>query len=104
MAVDDHADTEETLEDTYLKLASEVAQLVAKKQRSYGNSIEGAGRVLAVLYPTGITPEHYVDALLLARIIDKLFRLAGDKWAFGENPYLDLVGYGMRGAALKKGG
>ena len=38
--------------------------------------------------------------LLLARMFDKMMRIATSKQAFAENPYEDLVGYGLLGAAM----
>ena len=35
--------------------------------------------------------------LTITRIIDKLFRIANRKDAFGESPYRDLTGYGLLG-------
>jgi len=38
------------------------------------------------------------DVLLdhnLLRVIDKLFRIASQKEAFGENPWQDIAGYGL---------
>jgi len=33
----------------------------------------------------------------MIRIIDKLFRIATQKEAFGESPYRDIAGYGLLG-------
>jgi hypothetical protein len=50
------------------------------------------------LYPYGIKPEQYVDALGILRVIDKLFRIATKKDAFDESPWRDIAGYGILGA------
>jgi sulfate transport system permease protein len=41
--------------------------------------------------------EQYDDMLCIVRIIDKLFRIATAKDAFGESPYGDITGYGLLG-------
>ncbi len=35
--------------------------------------------------------------LAITRIIDKLFRIATKKDAFGESPFKDIAGYGILG-------
>lgn len=67
--------------------------LLAEKQAAYGNSFGHAGEVLKVLYPRGIRPEQYRDLLTIARVLDKLFRIATRKDAFGESPWRDAAGY-----------
>ena len=42
-------------------------------------------KILKVLYPNWIKPEQYRDMLAVTRIVDKLFRIATQKEAFGEN-------------------
>ena len=49
------------------------------------------------MYPEGIELHQYDDLLTIARILDKLFRIANDPDAFSENPYQDIVGYGLLG-------
>lgn len=80
---------------TYSELGREIGELVEKKQAAYGSSFDHSGGVLRVLYPKGIAPEQYDDALALVRIIDKLFRIANHRDAFGESPARDLVGYAL---------
>lgn len=81
----------------YAKLGEKVGRLVAEKQLAYGDSFGRSGKVLEQLYPNGIKPDQYGDLLTIARILDKLFRVATQKDAFGENPYQDIVGYGLLG-------
>lgn len=83
----------------YENLGAAIGRLVAEKQAAYGDSFGKSGDVLRILYPNGIQPDQYGDALAVVRIIDKLFRIVNNKDAFGENPYLDLAGYGILGAA-----
>jgi hypothetical protein len=54
---------------------------------------------LSVLYPSGIKPEQYTDALAIIRVIDKLFRIANNKDAFAESPWRDIAGYALLGIA-----
>jgi hypothetical protein len=77
----------------------ELGELVARKNVAYGSSFARAGEFLKLLYPDGIQPHQYTDALLLVRIFDKQMRIATAKRAFGESPYRDIAGYGLLGAA-----
>ena len=81
------------------KIGSEIGKLVEQKNQAYGNSFSNSSDVLKVLYPNGIMPEQYGDMLAITRIIDKLFRVATKKDAFGESPFKDIAGYGILGAA-----
>lgn len=83
----------------YEKLAQDIGKLVAEKNKSYGDSFGEASKILEVLYPDGIPVENYRDALALIRVIDKLFRLANKKDAFGESPWRDICGYALLGVA-----
>ena len=60
----------------YKEIASEIGSLVQEKNEAYGDSFGQACRILEVLYPEGINPSQYRDALAITRVIDKLFRLA----------------------------
>jgi hypothetical protein len=77
----------------YEKLGKELGKLVADKQLAYGDSFGKSGNVLRELYPNGISIEQYDDVLTIARIVDKLFRIATQKDAYGESPYKDAAGY-----------
>jgi hypothetical protein len=83
----------------YKKIGLEVGKLVQEKNQAYGDSFGRACDILEVLYPEGIKPEHYRDALAITRVIDKLFRLANKKDAFGESPWKDICGYALLGMA-----
>lgn len=85
---------------SYSDKGSEIGKLVEKKQIAYGDSFGRSGNVLREMYPNGIKPEQYDDMLALVRVIDKCFRIANKKHAFGENPWKDIVGYGL--LSLKK--
>ena len=81
----------------FAEIGQEVGKLVAEKQKAYGDSFGRSGECLRQMYPDGIKPEQYDDLLTIARILDKLFRIANDPDAFDENPYQDIVGYGLLG-------
>lgn len=81
----------------YSELGKEIGKLVEEKQKAYGDSFNKSELILKVLFPDGVKPEQYRDLLTITRIIDKLFRIASDKGAFGESPYRDIAGYGLLG-------
>lgn len=74
-----------------------VGELVTEKNKAYGNSFKTAKEALKILYPNGIKPEQYEDVLLITRIWDKLMRIANQKEAFEESPYVDIAGYSLLG-------
>ncbi|MGG4035869.1 hypothetical protein ABEV74_19445 [Paenibacillus cisolokensis] len=82
------------------KIGREIGRLVAEKNQAYGDSFAKCGDFLRLLYPDGIKPEQYRDALCIVRIFDKLMRIATDRDAFGESPYRDIVGYGILGVEM----
>ena len=79
----------------YAQEAINLAELVTKKQITYGDLFGQSKRIIEVLYPKGISPEQYQDAMAMIRIIDKLFRIANKKFAFEENPWQDIAGYAL---------
>lgn len=79
----------------YFKAAIDIAELVRDKQAAYGDSFGRSGKILEVLYPNGIPVHQLNDALTVVRVVDKLFRVANQKEAFGESPWSDIVGYGL---------
>ena len=83
----------------YTTLATTIGRLVEEKNHAYGNSFQRSQEILKILYPDGITPHQYHDMLGITRVIDKLFRIANRKEAFGENPWEDIAGYGLLGVA-----
>lgn len=83
----------------YERIAIQIGKLVAEKQVAYGDAFGLSGEMFKILYPKGIKPDQYGDMLTVIRIVDKLFRIANKKDAFGENPYSDIAGYGILGAA-----
>ena len=93
----DEEETTSIIPMTYADIGREIGELVQAKNAAYGDSFSHSGEVLRILYPKGIPPDGYTDALAVIRVIDKLFRLANEKDAFGESPWRDIVGYGILG-------
>jgi hypothetical protein len=89
--------TNVNINSNYEDIGFEVGELVQRKQRAYGDSFGRSGDCLRQMFPNGIKPEQYDDLLTIARILDKLFRIANNPKAFNENPYQDIVGYGLLG-------
>ena len=83
----------------YENIGNQIGKLVQEKNEAYGDSFGQACKILEVLYPSGIEPSQYRDALAITRVIDKLFRLANKKDAFGESPWRDICGYAILGVA-----
>lgn len=82
----------------YASLAKEIAELLEQKQHAYGDSFGKAGSIMRILYPDGVSIEALSDALTVVRVIDKLFRVATNKDAFGESPWRDIAGYAILAA------
>tara|TARA_Y100000385_G_C12812469_1_gene516691 strand:+ start:181 stop:474 length:294 start_codon:yes stop_codon:yes gene_type:complete len=82
-------------DDNYDSIGWDVGQLVLAKQTAYGDSFGRSGECLRQMFPQGIKQNQYDDLLTIARILDKLFRIANDPKAFDENPWQDIVGYGL---------
>jgi len=81
----------------FSEVGQAVGKIVKEKQEAYGDSFGRSGECLRQMFPNGIKPDQYDDLLTIARILDKLFRIASDPQAFEENPYQDIVGYGLLG-------
>ena len=86
----------------FRELGEEVGKLVGEKQLAYGDSFGKSGECLRQMYPEGISPDQYDDLLTIVRVLDKLFRIASNPSAFEENPYKDIVGYGLLGMGRHK--
>jgi hypothetical protein len=82
-------------QESYRKLAKDIAETVIQKQAAYGDSFGRSGRVMEELFPDGIATAQMHDALTIVRILDKLFRIATDRDALGESPYKDIMGYAL---------
>lgn len=80
----------------YPELGESIGKLINEKQKAYGDSFSKAPRILAVLYPQGISTEQMDSALTVIRVIDKLNRVATNKVdLMGENPWADIAGYSL---------
>ena len=80
-------------------IGTDIGKLVKEKNVAYGDSFSKAAKILETLYPDGVKPEQYIDMLAVIRVLDKLFRLATRKDAFGESPWKDICGYAILGVA-----
>lgn len=85
------------MENVYEKIGAEIGKLVQEKNDAYGDSFAQSDKILKVLFPDGVKPNQYRDLLAICRIVDKLFRIAYNKEYAGENPFKDIVGYGILG-------
>lgn len=88
------------MDNRFLQIATEVGALCDEKNKAYGDSFAKTGDFLRLLYPNGIPPEKYGDALCLVRMWDKMKRIATDRDALGESPYRDIAGYALLGIKM----
>ena len=89
----------------YEEVGAFIGALVDRKNAAYGDSFHRSGEMIRILFPHGIQPDQYGDLLAMIRIIDKLFRIAHSKTAFGEDPWMDIAGYGvLKCRDIKTGG
>lgn len=79
----------------YTDIGKSIGKLVDEKNKAYGDSFNKSSDFLKLLYPNGVSPEQYADMLGIIRVFDKLMRIANSKNAFGEDPWKDIVGYGL---------
>ena len=79
----------------YEQVGAKIGALVDEKNAAYGDSFHQSGGILRILYPHGVWPEQYDDFLAQIRVIDKMFRIATRKKAFGEDPWQDIAGYAV---------
>lgn len=85
----------------YERIAQRIGALTNRKGQAYGDSAAGKGAdVLRLLWPNGIPAAKYAAVPLITRIVDKLFRIANQGDAFGEDPWQDIVGYALIGSSL----
>lgn len=80
-------------------IGKELGALCDEKNAAYGDSFKRSGRLLETLYPNGIQAADMDDALAMVRVIDKMFRIATHKDAFGEDPWRDIAGYAILAVA-----
>lgn len=88
------ADIEGKISD-YERAGAAIGKMLNEKQAAYGDSFGKAGGIVKILYPDGIPPSKLDDALTMIRVIDKMFRIATDRDALGEDPWKDIAGYSI---------
>ena len=86
-------------EKKFISIANEIGELVQEKNKAYGDSFARSQEIVKILYPDGVRSAQYTDMLAITRVIDKLFRIATKKDAFGESPWRDICGYAILGIA-----
>jgi len=91
-----------TKNNDFERIAAEIAKLVSEKNIAYGNSFGKSANLIKDLYPNGVSVDQYDDFLCVIRVIDKLFRIATRKKAFGESPWRDIVGYGILAISVEE--
>lgn len=79
----------------YEQLGAEIGRLVNMKNAQYGNSFSTAPHILALLYPEGVPVARYDSLLAVARILDKLKRVATQDPTDTEDHWRDVAGYAM---------
>ena len=89
------AEKKKVVKQTFEEVGAGIGRLVSEKNASYGDSFSKTNGILRILYPDGIKPDQYGDLLTITRILDKFFRIATDKDAFGESPWRDIAGYSI---------
>ncbi len=93
--IEDYIEKVKTYLSSFQQIGLDIGSLVTEKNKAYGDSFNQSKKILEILYPNGVTNDQYQDMLTIIRIIDKLFRIATDKDAFGESPWDDIAGYSI---------
>jgi hypothetical protein len=95
----------ENIAPDYANIALSLGVLLNEKQAAYGNAFGNMGEIFNILYPEGISPHQYEDILTIARIMDKIFRIANlpknKKDLMGEEPWKDIAGYALLALSKK---
>ena len=86
---------EKTQQSRFHTIADGIASLICLKQRAYGDSFTKAQLIMDILYPGGVPVSSYRDMLTIIRILDKLSRIATADDPMNEDPWMDIVGYGL---------
>jgi hypothetical protein len=83
------------MSNVFEPLCTDLAKLLWEKRQAYGsNNLNGSGEFFKLLYPDGIPAESYGDALILARMFDKMMRIAQGTQG-EEDAWQDLAGYAL---------
>lgn len=77
----------------WVEIFGEVAVVVDRSNKAYGDSFRVSTDFLRLLWPDGVPPEQYGDMLAIIRMFDKMKRIASNRDAFGESPARDIAGY-----------
>jgi len=94
-AIKPQGDESVATREDFLSLANELGNMLADKNRQYGDSYARMAHVLPMFYPDGVPPDQLLDAVFILRIVDKLMRIASAQGDDQEDPVLDLCGYGI---------
>lgn len=78
----------------YETIGKQIGALVDEKNKQYGDAFSKTGNFLELLYPNGIEVKDYNNVLALARVFDKIMRIANGNQG-NENAWNDLAGYGI---------
>jgi len=88
--------------ERFLKLGTELGELLGRKNKAYGDSFERSVKIIEILYPNGIPIRAYPAFLGMIRMIDKMFRIAqisqDDTYSFSEeekDAWQDSAGYSI---------
>lgn len=95
---DDHykpTPKEEIIENKFLKIAQNIANLLNTKNQQYGSAYKSAPQILNLLYPNGVQPKDYSSLLYITRVLDKLQRIATNNADDLEDPFKDIAGYSI---------
>ena len=91
-----------TDKEKFLKIATELGELLATKNEAYGNAFEKTTKILELLYPKGIELSQYRDVHVIVRMLDKLSRIARDNDPMGEDPFKDIAGYAVLAQVMRE--
>lgn len=84
----------------YLEIASRIAKKCEEKNIAYGNTAGKSGQLAQILFSNTAIPQ---DVLLIARVLDKLARLAHNNDPHGEDPWEDIAGYAILAIKNREG-
>ena len=85
--------------EEFEEITVRVAEITAEKDQAYGSAFDRSGEIIKILFPSGIPFDQYDDMLAVTRVIDKMFRIAKDRDALGEDPWKDIMGYALLSVA-----
>jgi len=83
----------ESTEEYYKKIANNIAKLLVKKEKAYGNAYANLPKILETLYPDGVQVKDYDKLLFITRVLDKINRIANNDNS--EDPFQDICGYSL---------